>query len=65
MHKNTNPTAQDILDFHQFTESKNEEFGLQINRNNLLKTISITQCCVSENKIQMSYLDLMESYDQV
>ncbi len=57
---NSNPTPQEILNFHQFTESENKEFGLQINRNNVLKTISITQCLVSENKIQMSYLDLME-----
>ncbi|HLO73321.1 MAG TPA: NRDE family protein [Flavobacterium sp.] len=65
MLKNTNPTTTDILNFHLFTESENEEFGLQINRNNLLKTISITQCFISENKIQMSYLDLMENHDQV
>ena len=65
MLKNANPTAKDILNFHQFTESDNSEFGLQINRNNLLKTISITQCFVSKNKIQMSYLDLMENYEQV
>jgi len=65
MLKNTNPTTKDILNFHQFTESDNAEFGLQINRNNFLKTISITQCLVSKNKIQMSYLDLHGSYDKV
>jgi len=63
--KNTNPTAKDILNFHQYTASENTEFGLQINRNNLLKTVSITQCLVSKNKIQMSYIDLMESYAKV
>lgn len=63
MHKNPNPTSKDILNFHQYTEVENTEFGLQINRNNFLKTISITQCFVSENKIQMSYLDLMENND--
>ena len=63
--KNENPSANDILNFHQFTQAENTEFGLQINRNNLLKTISITQCFVKVNKIEMSYLDLMENYDQV
>lgn len=58
--KNPNPNENEILDFHQFTEIDNVNFGLQINRNNLLKTISITQCLVFENKIQMSYLDLLE-----
>ena len=65
MLNNANPTAKDILNFHQFTEAENTEFGLQINRNNLLKTVSITQCLVTKNEIQMSYLDFMESYDQV
>ncbi len=59
MDKNANPTATDILNFHQFTESNNSEFGLQINRNNLLKTISISQCVVIQNKIQITYLDLL------
>lgn len=55
-----NPTATEILDFHQFTESENKEFGLQINRNNTLKTISITQCVVENNVIKMQYLDLLK-----
>ncbi|MBP9849595.1 MAG: NRDE family protein [Flavobacterium sp.] len=56
--KNENPSANDILNFHQFTKSENKEFGLQINRNNKLKTISITQCIVFNSKIEMVYLDL-------
>jgi len=53
-------TPGEILHFHQFTESENKEFGLQINRNAVLKTISITQCKVTNNSIQMEYLDLFE-----
>lgn len=60
LQKNPKPTPNEILHFHQFTESENHEFGLQINRNNLLKTVSISQCLIFENKIQMSYLDLFE-----
>lgn len=54
------PTPEEILHFHQFTESENKEFGLQINRNDVLKTISITQCKVSNDTIKMEYLDLFE-----
>ena len=54
------PTSQEILHFHQFTESENKEFGLQINRNDVLKTISITQCKVTNDTIKMDYLDLFE-----
>ena len=54
------PTPEEILHFHQFTESENKEFGLQINRNDVLKTISITQCKVKNDTITMEYLDLFE-----
>lgn len=60
MQNKSNPTAEEILHFHQFTESENKEFGLQINRNDVLKTISITQCKVTHDKIEMVYLDLFE-----
>jgi len=53
-------TAQEILHFHQFTESENKEFGLQINRNEVLKTVSITQCLITNNKIEMVYLDVFD-----
>ncbi len=58
--RNNNPSSKEILHFHQFTESKNKEFGLQINRNDVLKTISITQCKVTNDSIEMNYLDLFE-----
>lgn len=54
------PTPEEILNFHQFTESENKDFGLQINRNNILKTISISQCLVNNNEIKMIYLDLFD-----
>ena len=60
MQNKNNPTAEEILHFHQFTESENKDFGLQINRNDVLKTISITQCKVTNDKIEMVYLDLFE-----
>lgn len=54
------PSSDEILHFHQFTKSDNKEFGLQINRNDILKTVSITQCEISNNKIEMHYVDLFE-----
>jgi hypothetical protein len=60
MQNKSNPTDDEILHFHQFTESENKEYGLQINRNDTLKTISITQCQVTQNNIEMRYLDLFE-----
>lgn len=54
------PTPKETLDFHEFTASDNKEFGLQINRNNLLKTVSITQCVVNQGEIKMEYIDLFE-----
>jgi len=56
--KNIQPS--EIVHFHQFTKQENKEFGLQINRNNQLKTLSITQCFVTSNNILMTYLDLLE-----
>jgi uncharacterized protein with NRDE domain len=58
--RNNHPSSEEILHFHQFTESENKEFGLQINRNDVLKTISITQCKVTNDNIEMLYLDLFE-----
>lgn len=58
--ENKNPLSDEILHFHQFTESENKEYGLQINRNGTLKTISITQCQVTQDNIVMRYLDLFE-----
>lgn len=60
MQNKSNLSAEDIFHFHQFTESENKDFGLQINRNNVLKTISITQCQVTQDNIEMRYLDLFE-----
>ena len=60
MQNKSNLSAEDIFHFHQFTECENKEYGLQINRNDTLKTISITQCQVTQDNIEMLYLDLFE-----
>lgn len=52
-------TPQKLLQFHQFTQGENKKYGLQINRNNLLKTVSITQCEIINDKLTFNYIDLI------
>jgi len=54
-------SSEELLHFHQFEQATNSDYGLQINRNNILKTVSITQCIWQPNAIKMQYLDLLES----
>lgn len=48
----------ELLDFHRYTENNNSENGLIINRNNFLKTLSITQTVIENNKVEIHYCDL-------
>jgi hypothetical protein len=50
----------DMLHFHRYTETQNQEHGLVINRNGKLKTLSITQSVVEKNKIILLHHDLIE-----
>lgn len=54
-----NITADDMLDFHSNTHAENTENGLIIDRNGLLKTLSITQSVISKTTINMNYTDLI------
>jgi uncharacterized protein with NRDE domain len=58
MHFSQQADPRDIYDFHQFTESGDTENGLVINRNNFLKTISITQAVIESDEVRMRYKDL-------
>lgn len=49
-----------LLDFHRHTNTDNSEFGLIINRNDSLKTLSITQTVLEKNRVSLSYLDLQK-----
>ena len=55
----TNVTADNLIDFHKNTETSNTENGLIINRNNELKTLSITQTIIENNKTKTRYFDLI------
>ncbi|WP_437373067.1 NRDE family protein [Maribacter litoralis] len=56
--KTSEVSAKKILDFHKNTQADDQENGLQINRKNLTKTLSITQSIIQKNKIEVNYIDL-------
>lgn len=58
MARNKAVSAEELLSFHCYTEKEDKENGLIINRENLLKTLSITQCVIQKNKADIHYLQL-------
>ena len=52
-------TEAKMLHFHRYTETDNNEHGLVINRNDELKTLSITQAVIEKNKVMIHHLDLI------
>lgn len=55
----TNPlTSEKILSFHKNEHSDNVEFGLVINRDEVIKTVSITQLLLQNNTVEMIYVDM-------
>ncbi len=56
-------TSLDILDFHRNTHSDDTQNGLIINRENTMKTLSVTQSVIEQNKGQMKYYDLIKTED--
>jgi hypothetical protein len=57
--------ASEMLDFHRNTEPGDSENGLVINRENVLKTLSITQAVIEKNKCTLRYYDLVKTQDFV
>ena len=56
-------SANELFNFHRYTEEKNEEHGLVINRDNLMKTLSITQAVIDQNKVALFHHDLINKHD--
>lgn len=54
------PNTEDVLHFHQYTQGNNKEYGLVIDRDDMLKTTSITQTVLDANKVTMVYHDLLQ-----
>jgi hypothetical protein len=55
--------AAELFNFHRYTETQNSEHGLVINRNDTLKTLSITQTVIEKNKVAIHYNDLIAETD--
>lgn len=54
-----------MYQFHRYTESENQENGLVINRNDELKTLSITQSVIEKNKLTILHSDLVTEKDSI
>jgi hypothetical protein len=63
LESNSNASQEEMLYFHRYTEEENQENGLVINRNEVLKTLSITQAVLEENKVTILHNDLIANKD--
>jgi uncharacterized protein with NRDE domain len=61
--KNPEITEKTMLHFHRYTEEGNQENGLVINRNDEMKTLSITQSVIEKNKVDILHYDLIAQKD--
>ena len=55
---NSSLNEESMMHFHRYTMEDNTEFGLVINRNYLLKTLSITQTVIENNRLTLTHVDL-------
>lgn len=55
----------EMFNFHRYAEGDNKEHGLVINRNDVLKTLSITQTVIDKNKVVLSHYDLQQQKEFV
>jgi uncharacterized protein with NRDE domain len=53
----------ELFQFHRYTKKENNEHGLVINRNDVLKTLSITQTIIKQNRLEMRYFDLLNAHE--
>lgn len=56
-------SASEMLDFHTNTHSDDSQNGLIINREDILKTLSVTQTVIEQNRCVMKYYDLVKTED--
>jgi uncharacterized protein with NRDE domain len=56
-------SAEKIFQFHRYAKNDDSENGLIINRNNGMKTLSITQTVIEKNKVVLLYHDLQQQKD--
>lgn len=58
LERNKNIDSDEILKFHHFGGKKDVENAIKMNRNDVLKTVSITQFQVDETQFKIQYEDL-------
>lgn len=58
---NPNPTQEDILNFHRFTGDGDKQNDLNMNRNGLLSTVSITGISLQSGQFTIKYLDMKDN----
>ncbi|TRX22874.1 NRDE family protein [Flavobacterium franklandianum] len=63
LESNPNASEDEMLYFHRYTEEENQENGLVVNRNEILRTLSITQAVLEENKATILHYDLIANKD--
>ncbi|MDI1256555.1 MAG: NRDE family protein [Flavobacterium sp.] len=56
-------SAVEMYNFHRYTEEGNAQNGLVINRNDAMKTLSITQTVIEKKKVLMSHYDLIREHE--
>lgn len=59
MNSKTEFSENEMFNFHRYTENGNSENGLVINRNDFLKTLSITQTIIENKEVNMKHYDLI------
>jgi uncharacterized protein with NRDE domain len=52
-------SEKEMYQFHRYTDKDNHQNGLVINRNNEMKTLSITQAITEQNKVAIRHYDLI------
>ncbi len=53
------PNEKDMINFHMNTGSHDKQNGLIMNRDNIVKTQSVTQAVIEENKTDIIYHDIL------
>ncbi|GAA4044391.1 NRDE family protein [Flavobacterium chungnamense] len=56
-------SSEKLFQFHRYAKNDDSENGLIINRNDEMKTLSITQTVIQENKVVLSYHDLQNQQE--
>lgn len=58
--KNNMITPEDLYQFHRYGDADNLKNGLVINRDDILKTLSITQTVLETSELNLTYHDLVK-----